>query len=119
MTLIQAFIVTLVGCGSAPEAPPPAPEAPFGLGSNAPVPDAKPVALVDVAADGSRYSPPVPKAAIPGGAYYCDMGVVHYASKSKGDGTCPVCEMKLSKRPDAAGKPAATDGRGDHDDHGH
>lgn len=49
-----------------------------------------------VAADGTRFDPPVAKESIPGGSWMCEMnGQVHYAAKNKGDGKCPVCSMGL------------------------
>jgi glucose/arabinose dehydrogenase len=50
---------------------------------------------VEVAAAGTNFDPPVQKAQIPDGAYYCDMGTVHFARMDKGDETCPRCKMKL------------------------
>ncbi len=72
----------------------------------APEPDQAPAAAtapadvdrVAVPRDGKRFDPPVPSTAIPHGAWYCDMGTVHYARMQKGDGSCPVCGMDLSHR---------------------
>ena len=37
-------------------------------------------------------------ARIPEGAWYCDMGKVHYARSEKGDGVCPLCKMQLTEK---------------------
>ncbi len=56
------------------------------------------VAMVEVPAEGKEYDPPVEKARVPGGAWICDMGTVHWASTEKPeDGKCPVCGMQLKK----------------------
>lgn len=65
-----------------------------------PAPEAKPapkapVKKVVVPKEGKKFDPPVEKAAIPDGAYICDMGTVHYARLDKGDGRCPLCHMHL------------------------
>ncbi|MFW6053839.1 MAG: hypothetical protein ACOC9J_03410, partial [Persicimonas sp.] len=52
---------------------------------------------VDVPEDGKKFDPPVEKAQIPDGAWFCDMGTVHYAQMKEGDGTCPECGMKLKQ----------------------
>ncbi|MGE0323832.1 MAG: hypothetical protein AB7S68_16080 [Polyangiaceae bacterium] len=54
---------------------------------------------VEVAADGTRFDPPVSSDRIPDGAWMCEMkGEVHYAAKNKGDGKCPVCSMALVQK---------------------
>lgn len=51
---------------------------------------------VEVGAAGTKFDPSVDAKRIPDEAWACVMGgKVHYASMQKGDGTCPVCEMKL------------------------
>lgn len=53
---------------------------------------------VKVAADGTKFDPPVSKDKIPDEAWACVMGgKVHYASTDKGTGKCPVCKMKLNQ----------------------
>ena len=52
--------------------------------------------------EGKTFKPPVAKDKIPEGAYYCDMGTVHYARMDKGDGKCPLCKMALVKKGDKA-----------------
>lgn len=89
----------LVACsGSEPaEAPAAAPEAPA-----APEASAKPAVvvpptsgLVSITAAGVELDPPAEKDQIPDGAWYCDMGTVHYAATEKHDGKCPLCKMDL------------------------
>ena len=53
--------------------------------------------LVEVAADGTRFDPPVAKDRVPTGTWICDMGTVHYASQEQGDGSCPICGMHLAE----------------------
>lgn len=51
---------------------------------------------VDVPEDGKEFDPSVKQAQLPAGAWHCNMkGDVHYAAMKKGDGKCPVCNMKL------------------------
>jgi hypothetical protein len=52
---------------------------------------------VEVAADGTKFEPPIKAEQLPEGAWYCDMGTVHYARMEKGDGKCEVCGMKLKQ----------------------
>jgi hypothetical protein len=54
---------------------------------------------VTLSAEGVSFKPPIKAEALPSGAYYCDMGTVHYARSEQGDGVCPVCKMKLSHKP--------------------
>lgn len=58
------------------------------------------VELVDVAAGGSEYDPPVAVEQIPEGAFYCPMETVHYASLEAG--TCPACGMELVEKATSA-----------------
>lgn len=79
--------------------------------------------VVSVATDGSRFDPGVPVARIPDDVWMCEMdGKSHYASKSKGDGKCPVCSMTLvhkGKHGSEHQKMDHADGmdHGDHDAH--
>ncbi len=50
---------------------------------------------VAVTAAGTNFDPAVAKDKIPAGAWYCDMGTVHFARSGQGDGKCPRCGMKL------------------------
>ncbi len=54
--------------------------------------------MVEVAPEGTRFDPPVQPSQIPPGAWYCDMGTVHYASLDRGDGSCPECGMRLTRQ---------------------
>ncbi len=58
--------------------------------------DEEALELVEVAADGTHFDPPVEGAQIPAGVWICDMNTVHYASQNEGDGRCPVCGMHLT-----------------------
>ena len=52
-------------------------------------------ASATVAKDGTNFDPPVAQTKIPPGAWYCNMGTVHYARLDEGDSKCPRCGMKL------------------------
>lgn len=49
-------------------------------------------------AEGQKFEPPIKVEEVPDGAWYCDMGTVHYARSEKGDGTCPLCKMALKEK---------------------
>lgn len=53
---------------------------------------------VEVTAEGTTFDPPVEVAQLPDGAWYCDMGTVHYARMDEGDGRCPTCDMDLVQK---------------------
>lgn len=54
---------------------------------------------VKVDRQGTKFAPPVKAQQIPTDAWMCDMmGKVHYAALEKGDGNCPVCNMKLLQK---------------------
>lgn len=53
---------------------------------------------VEVPAQGKKFEPPIKPEQLPAGAWYCDMGTVHYARMEKGDGSCPVCKMDLKQK---------------------
>jgi mono/diheme cytochrome c family protein len=53
---------------------------------------------VEVSAEGTRFDPAVSADRIPPGAWMCEMGGVHYASLDPGDGSCPVCGMRLTQQ---------------------
>ena len=64
--------------------------------------EAKTVAIeVEVPAEGKKFEPPIQKVEVPAGAWFCDMGTVHYARMDKGDGKCPICGMNLKEKPAA------------------
>ncbi|MFU8805941.1 MAG: hypothetical protein ACNA8W_19165 [Bradymonadaceae bacterium] len=70
--------------------------------------------LVEVSAEGTPFEPAVEKASIPEGSWICDMGTVHYARSQEGDGTCPLCNMKLVQYPAAPGAIAQAPADGEH-----
>ena|SRR5690554_4052492 len=47
---------------------------------------------------GGEMNPKVDKSKLPDGAWYCDMGGVHYARMDEGDGKCELCGMKLQQK---------------------
>lgn len=47
---------------------------------------------------GTKHDPPIAKADVPDGHWYCDMGTVHYSRAAKGDGKCPLCHMDLKQK---------------------
>ncbi|QED28128.1 hypothetical protein FRD01_12980 [Microvenator marinus] len=65
---------------------------------------------VEVKKDGTKFDPKVEKSQIPDGAWYCDMGDVHYARMDKGDGKCELCGMMLTQK---------GEGKAEHDHDGH
>jgi hypothetical protein len=83
---VVGMVVGTTACGSGASSSAAPAEAPVMAGKKAPV---------DVPADGKRFEPPAEKAQMPDGAWICDMGTVHYARMTPGDGECPVCGMKL------------------------
>ncbi len=54
--------------------------------------------VVDVPPDGKKFDPPIQPKQVPAGAWYCDMGTVHWAQMKQGNGTCPICKMDLKQR---------------------
>lgn len=56
------------------------------------------LAPVEVPADGKEFKPPVCAEQLPSGAWYCDMGTVHWAQMKEGAHTCPICKMDLKKK---------------------
>jgi len=57
---------------------------------------------VEVTAEGTELEPPITADRLPAGVWYCDMGTVHYARRTQGDGKCPRCGMTLTQKPGAA-----------------
>ena len=49
-------------------------------------------------AAGTKHDPPIQKADVAAGHWYCDMGTVHYSRGAKGDGKCPRCQMDLEQK---------------------
>jgi hypothetical protein len=56
------------------------------------------VDTLDVPADGKQFKPPVHPEQIPAGAWYCDMGLVHWAQLKEGNHQCPLCKMELKQK---------------------
>ncbi len=54
--------------------------------------------VLSLGREGKVFDPPVKAEVIPEGAWFCDMGTVHYARPDKGDGRCPVCGMFLREK---------------------
>ncbi|MBA2661176.1 MAG: hypothetical protein H0U74_02690 [Bradymonadaceae bacterium] len=117
--LIIASLLVLAGCDSAPKEAALEAEPPAAAQQEAPKEQAgapAELAMAVLTADGQTFDPALQVAQIPAGAWYCDMGTVHYARLEEGDGTCPACKMKLVQR---AAMPAAGHNH-DHDhDHDH
>lgn len=57
---------------------------------------------VSLTAAGVQLDPPADKDQIPEGAWFCDMGTVHFASTDINDGKCPLCSMDLVHQASAA-----------------
>ena len=55
--------------------------------------------FVAVPAEGKKFDPPIKPEQVPPGAWYCDMGNVHWAQMNEGNKTCPVCNMELKQKP--------------------
>lgn len=51
--------------------------------------------MVELTAEGTEFDPPIQAEQLPDGAWYCDMGTVHYARTDQGDGKCALCGMNL------------------------
>lgn len=86
-----------VACDNTPAAPAAEANAPAVEAAEADE-EAAALAVVEVPEEGKEFDPPVEVAQVPAGAYYCDMGTAHYARMHEGDGTCPLCHMKLKKK---------------------
>ncbi len=69
---------------------------------------------VEVKKDGNEFNPKIAVSQLPDGAWYCDMGGVHYARMDKGDGKCASCGMKLNQKGGSE-----DEANHDHDDHDH
>jgi hypothetical protein len=53
---------------------------------------------VEVPAEGKKFDPAVQVGQLPVGAWYCDMGTVHWAQMNEGNHTCPFCKMDLKQK---------------------
>jgi hypothetical protein len=56
------------------------------------------VTKVEVPPAGRQFSPPVRADQLPTGAWYCDMGTVHWAQMNQGNHQCPLCKMDLKHK---------------------
>lgn len=88
-----------VGCGPKPK---PAEHAPKSAASEVPPATRSASGQWEIPAAGARFAPPVKVDEIADGAWYCDMGTVHYAQRDAGDKTCKLCKMKLKHKVAAA-----------------
>lgn len=82
-----------------------------------------PTAKVEVAAKGQKFDPAIKPEQLPSGAWYCDMGTVHWAATEKPEnGKCPECGMMLKQYDPGAHakqKEKAVEADHDHGDHEH
>lgn len=128
LSLVSSLL--LVGCGESAATPAEAPSAePAPATEPAPAPEPNvPAAagegMATVAPGGSRFDPPIAATRVPEGAWFCDMGTVHYAAREAG--ACAVCGMTLVQRTAPGhGHDHADEGHGhdhgddSHGDHGH
>jgi hypothetical protein len=53
---------------------------------------------LEIPAEGKQIKPPVRPAQLPTGAWYCDMGLVHWAQLNEGNRQCPLCKMELKQK---------------------
>lgn len=78
------------------------------------------LAQVEVAKAGQKFDPAIQAEQLPAGAWYCDMGTVHWAATEKPEGgKCPECNMDLKQHDPgklAEQKEKAVEAK---DDHGH
>jgi len=109
-SLVLTLLILLACSGSRSEVNAPPAHADVAVLKVAPGDD-----LIAVTAAGAKLEPPVTASRIPEGAWYCDMGKVHYARSEKGDGICPLCKMQLTQKgpapapePTPAAAPAPT-----------
>lgn len=135
LTVVLAFVVTScdkrsdaeASADTTAEAEQTAPEE-FESGSEPGETVNEPVEKVELAAGGQAFDPAIQPEQLPEGAWYCDMGTVHWAAMAKpDDGKCPECGMALKKLDSAAlakQKEKAVEahhghdnGEGDHDGH--
>ena len=90
--------------------------------------EAKQLAKVELTETGAKFDPAIQSEQLSEGAWYCDMGTVHWAaSKKPADGKCPECGMMLKEykaATQAAQKAKAIEAKDDHahdhdKEHGH
>ena len=53
---------------------------------------------IEIPAEGKQIEPPARAAQLPTGAWYCDMGLVHWAQLNEGKRQCPLCKMELKQK---------------------
>ena len=53
---------------------------------------------LEVPTEGKEFKPPVRPDQLPTGAWYCDMGLVHWAQLKEGNRQCPLCKMELKQK---------------------
>lgn len=81
------------------------------------------LAKVEIAEAGAKLDPAIKPAQLPEGAWYCDMGTVHWAAMKKPEGgKCPECGMMLkqynaAKVKDQEKKAVPADAHGHDHDH--
>ena len=102
-----------VGCGGGGgPARPPAAVRKIAPAARPTQPPARPTpgGPVQVSARGSWFDPPIAVERLPDRVWFCDKGMVHFASQIQGKGTCPRCGMKLRQKVGAAAGPPTTSG---------
>lgn len=99
LILLLAFVITGSACENGPETNEAnAAEATKPAEGTDAVKPAEDTKTITVSAEGAKIDPPVEVSQIPAGAWYCDMGTVHFARMDKGDSKCPLCHMMLKQK---------------------
>lgn len=93
-TIAFTASVVLLGCGKRPARD----DNPSSVGSVASPTATVKLAQVEVPVEGKQFSPPVRVEQVPAGAWYCDMGTVHWAQMNEGKHLCPLCKMDLKRK---------------------
>lgn len=117
-SLTLMMILTLAACGGPATEQPAQPAADPVAVNVAP----EPLPIIEVSAEGTELDPAVQVEQIPDGAWYCDMGTVHYARAEQGDGSCPICGMDLVQKQAAVTEESeelTPEAEQAHEDHGH
>lgn len=117
--LLLSLAMFAFACDQKPKTPPTSPTA---TTQKTPTPKTTPktttkTTTLTIPKDGKSFKPPVAKDKIPQGAFFCDMGTVHYARMDKGDGKCPLCGMVLVKK--GTKVEPKHDHKANHDHHNH
>lgn len=87
-----SFLLVLAACSGSGSGSAPSASSSASLETVAP----PATGLVALTAGGVKLDPPASKDQIAAGAWYCDMGTVHFAATEKNDGKCPLCGMDLA-----------------------